>query len=240
MEMVKPEPLVIDGRPYYTLTSYEPVTVEVDVHDITEEDVEQAMAFAIAQNGGGPDRLNDDAWIRDKFEGMHGAAELKSTIRSEMEAANQEMMEGQVAVACASELAKRLVQRVTAEQVAAIRQDIEQSFEVTLAEQGATIDLVLAQTGGSRAELDAMFDKQATQTAEQEAAVSAWAQKMGVTVSDDELALMIGGPVPAGQEEKLRAMAIQSRAMHMIMDECSCTYTHDGGKQNDHPHLKLV
>ena len=153
MEMVKPEPLVIDGRPYYTLTSYEPVTVEVDVHDITEEDVEQAMAFAIAQNGGGPDRLNDDAWIRDKFEGMHGAAELKSTIRSEMEAANQEMMEGQVAVACASELAKRLVQRVTAEQVAAIRQDIEQSFEATLAEQGATIDLVLAQTGGSRAEL---------------------------------------------------------------------------------------
>ena len=150
MEMVKPEPLVIDGRPYYTLTSYEPVTVEVDVHDITEEDVEQAMAFAIAQNGGGPDRLNDDAWIRDKFEGMHGAAELKSTIRSEMEAANQEMMEGQVAVACASELAKRLVQRVTAEQVAAIRQDIEQSFEATLAEQGATIDLVLAQTGGSK------------------------------------------------------------------------------------------
>ena len=240
MEVFKPEPLVIDGRPHYTLTSYDPVTVEVNVHDLTEEDVEQAMAFSIAQKGGGPERMNDDAWICYKFEGVHGAAELRNTIRNELETANQEMVENQLAAACASELAKRLEQQVIADQIAHFRRDIEQTFEATLAEQGVTLDLVLAQTGASRAEVDAMFDEQARQTAAQEAAVSAWARKMGITVSDDELEQMMGGPAPADQKESLRDMAINSKAMRRIMDECSVTYNHDGLNQSDHPHLKLV
>ena len=40
MELVKPDPLIIGGKAHYTLTSYEPVSVEVEVHNVSEEDVD--------------------------------------------------------------------------------------------------------------------------------------------------------------------------------------------------------
>lgn len=254
MELIKPEPLVIGGHAHYTLTSYDPVSVEVQVHDITDEDVEQALQAAIVQMGGGPERLADDAWIRDHFDDVHGAAELRSVMREELEAMNDEMTDRQLATACASELAKRLVQRVAREQVAQVHEDIEQTFVMTLQQQGLSLDMFLAQTGGSKAEMDAMFNEQARKTAEEEAAIDAWAEKNGITISNDELPQVLGIPptqakqmmdslVAAGQVEKLRRTAVRSKALGMIMDECSCTYVHDGAtasKKDEGPHLKLV
>ena len=254
MEIVKPEPLVIGGRAHYTLTSYEPVSVEVMVHDITDEDVEQAIRAAIVQMGGGPERLNDDAWIRDHFEGVHSARELRPAMREELEEMNEELVERQLATACAAALAERLMQSVAGEQVAQVRQDIEQTFVMTLQQQGMSLDTFIAQSGGSRAQMDAMFDAQARETAAQEAAVDAWAEEKGVLVSDEELPEVLGIPqdqsklmmeslASAGQLEKLRRTAVRTKALGMIMDECECSYVHDGassGNKSDHPHLKLV
>ena len=72
MELVKPEPLVIGGRAHYTLTSYDPVSIDVDVPYTTEEDVEYALQVTVAQAGGGPAQLNDDAWMREQFEDVSG------------------------------------------------------------------------------------------------------------------------------------------------------------------------
>lgn len=254
MEIVKPEPLVIGGHAHYTLTSYEPVSVEVTVHDITDEDVEQAIRAAIVQMGGGPERLSDDAWIRDHFEGVHSASELRPAMRKELEAMNEEIVDRQLATACATELAKRLVQNVASEQVAQVRQDIEQTFVMTLRQQGLSLDAFLAQSGGNKAQLDAMFDAQARETAAQEAAVDAWAEKKGIAVSDDELPEVLGIPqdqaksmmdglAAAGQLEKLRRTAVRYKAMETIVDECERSFVHDGASPrgtNDHPHLKLV
>ena len=254
MEIVKPEPLVIGGHAHYTLTSYEPASVEVTVHDITDEDVEQAIRAAIVQMGGGPERLSDDAWIRDHFEGVHSASELRPAMREELEAMNEEIVDRQLATACAAELAKRLVQNVASEQVAQVRQDIEQTFVMTLRQQGLSLDVFLAQSGGNKAQLDAMFDAQARETAAQEAAVDAWAEKKGIAVSDDELPEVLGIPqdqaksmiddlTAAGQLEKLRRTAVRYKAMETIVDECERSFVHDGvspSGTNDHPHLKLV
>ena len=254
MEIVKPEPLVIGGRAHYTLTSYEPVSVEVTVHDITDEDVEQAIRAAIIQMGGGPERLSDDAWIRDHFEGVHSASELRPAMREELEEMNEEIVDRQLATACAAALAERLTQSVASEQVAQVRQDIEQTFVMTLQQQGLSLDAFLAQTGGNKAQMDAMFDAQARETAAQEAAVDAWAEKNGIAVSDDEIPEVLGIPqdqaklmmdslAAAGQLEKFRRTAVRSKAMNMILDECTCSFVHDGDDSSgkgDHPHLKLV
>lgn len=251
MELIKPEPLVIGGRAHYTLSSYEPVTVTVPVHDLTNEDVEESLRAAIAQMGGGPERLNDDAWIRDHFDGLHGAAELRSIMREELEAANQDVTERQKAAACANELAKRLEQRVSRESIAEARRAIEENFTMMLSQQGLSLDLFLAQSGMRKADVDAMFDEQARESARQQAAVSAWADKKGVTVTDDEIPQMLGLPpeeteqfiqnaTASGQLEQLRKSLADTKALRMIVDECSCTYAHDGASGNEPPHLKLV
>ena len=251
MELIKPEPLVIGGRAHYTLSSYEPVTITVPVHDLTDKDVDDSVRAAIAQMGGGPERLNDDAWIRDHFDGLHGAAELRSVMREELEAANQDVTERQKAAACSSELAKRLEQRVPRESIAEARRSIEQNFQMMLAQQGLSLDLFLTQSGMRKADLDAAFDEQASDAAHQQAAVSAWAQKRGVTVTDDEIPQMLGLPPEevdqfmknasaGGQLDQMRETLVDAKALRMIVDECSCTYAHDGASGNEPPHLKLV
>ena len=80
MELVKPEPLVIGGRAHYTLTSYDPVSIDVDVPYTTEEDVEYALQVTVAQAGGGPAQLNDDAWMREQFEDVSGVDEMRACV----------------------------------------------------------------------------------------------------------------------------------------------------------------
>ncbi len=250
MELVKPDPLIIGGRPHYTLTSYDPVAVEVTVPTITEADVESAMQFAIMQEGGGPERMYDDAWIRDKFDGVHGAAELRDTIRRELQAFNEQMVEQQKMSACASALAERLEQRVPAEQIQRTRQAVEQTFYASLAKEGMTIETFIAQSGARMSDVEAMLNQQAQTAAVNEAAVSAWADKFNVQVSDDELRQLTGAndlsQIP--EREDLRVSARQIKAMNLLMAECSFTYNHQeirsqtgpNGTSGDHPHLKLV
>lgn len=243
MELVKPDPLIIDGRPRYTLTSYDPVSVEVRVSTVTEHDVDNAMQLAIIQEGGGPERLNDDAWIREKFDGVHGAAQLREMVRRELEALNVRMTEQQKVMACVNALAERLVQRVPDEAVAQSRQIVEQAFHMTLEEQGMDVDAFMRQSGMTSSDVDAMLDERAQMYAEQDAVVSAWADARGVEVGDAEVSQLLGIPndPSAPNFERARAAARQMKATEMIVAECECTYQHVAPEPpSGHPHLKLV
>lgn len=246
MELVKPDPLIIGGRAHYTLTSYDPVTLEVDVPAITEADVDRAYQIAIMQEGGGPERLADDAWIREKFEGVHGAAELRDMIRRDLQSFSSQMAEQQKAMACANALAERLVQRVPDSEVEKTRQAFEQSFRMSLEQQGSDLQTFMSQNGMTSSDYNAMVDAQANALAQQDAAVSAWADARKIEVSDDEVARLLGMPDDSGlrNNEQARNAARQVKAMEAIMAECSCTYKHDvppaPEPPSDHPHLKLV
>ena len=43
----KPLPLMADGKPYYTLSSYDPVSVEVLVPLVTDDDIDAAIGDSI-------------------------------------------------------------------------------------------------------------------------------------------------------------------------------------------------
>ena len=256
MELVKPDPLIIGGKAHYTLTSYEPVSVEVEVHNVSEEDVDLALVATIMQAGGSPDDLFNDIWVHKTFPEVLDGNELRAVIREQVLALSAQMAEEQKAAKCADALAQRLVQRVPQGEVARVRSSVAQAFAMSLKQDGLTESEFLQQSGMRHADIELMLDQQAQSAAEREAAVSAWAEYHKLQVSDDELTELLGVPDEqkaemlgearrVGQLEHLREAAIQSKAMGMIMSECHCTYVHESAKprQNDtpeHPHLKLV
>ena len=239
MELVKPEPLIIGGRAHYTLTSYDPVSIEVYVATTSPQDVEMALQMTVMQMGGGPAELQSDAWIRENFEGLHNAAELRELIRQELSAMNAEVAERQKVQKCAEALAKRLVQSVPRSSVMRAEKALAESFAMGLQEQGATEADFLAQTGMRTSDLQAMFAAQAKDAAEQEAAIDAWIEHRKLEVSDDELPRYIGMPEEedatqileqlrlSGQMAEARQLALRNKAMGIVVAEASCTYRHE-------------
>lgn len=246
MDIVKPEPLILDGRAHYTLTSYDPVSVEIEVPSVTEEDVNGALRLTIMQAGGGPERMHDDAWIREKFDGIHGIAELKTAVRKELQLYSEQMMEQQKMTACASALAQRLMQRVPLDHIARTREAVEAAFYQSLEQSGVNEAMFLAQSGMSHSDLQFVFDQQAKETAEQDAAISAWADNRKLQVTDDEVYQILGIPNLSDVDdiEEARQAARKLKALSVVVAECSCTYRHGisaaSSDENGHPHLKLV
>lgn len=240
MELVKPEPLIIGGRAHYTLTSYDPVTIEVDVRQVTEEDVDYAMQLTVMQAGGGPEQLADDAWIAEQFMGVKDASELRMAVRDQLQAVNMQLAEDQKASACANALVERLVQRVPREQVTRAREMVARGLMQNLAQDGISEETFLATSGMRKSDLELMLDQQAQVTAEHAAAISAWAEERKLQVTDDEIPRLVGIPPAQTEEfrkqmatmgmselEELRRAALQSKAMEIIVAECSCTYHHE-------------
>ena len=256
MELVKPEPLVIGGKAHYTLTSYGPVSVEVEVPNVSEEDVDLALAATVAQAGGTPEDLYNDIWVHKTFPEVLDGNELRAVIREQMLAMQAQITEEQKAAKCADALAQRLVQRVPQGEVAPVRSSITQAFAMSLKQDGLTESEFLQQTGMRHADVELMFDQQAQATAEREAAIGAWAEYHKLQVTEDELAELLGIPEDqraemlnqarrVGQIEHLRDAAVQNKAMGMILSECNCTYVHEPSNQQQdkgsgHPHLKLM
>ena len=254
MDLVKPEPLIIDGRPHYTLTSYEAPTVVVDVPSVTEEDIDRGLFMSCLQLGARPESLADDAWVAENFPGVANERELREEIRAQMKEFNTQMAEEQKEVACAAELAKRLEQRVPAEVVAQNRRDLAASFndEIDAArEAGLAPSDVYAQMGMSERDVEAMLDMRAQEIAERGAAVLAWAEHEKITVEDWEITPLVG-IMPSDEEEvlaevraagrfdELRELALQRKAMLEIKSQCHCTYRHESTAAEKYPHLKLV
>ena len=236
MELVKPDPLIMDGKAHYTLTSYDPVSVEVDVPRTTDEDVTYAMQVTILQAGGGPAQLFDDLWIREHL-GVANADELRAEVRNQLDAMNAHLVEEQKAARCADALASRLVQRVPEAQVQQTRQTLSQSFALSLTQNGTTAEEFFMQTGMRREEFEAMLDQQAQTSARHEAAIDAWATQRKITVSDEELPRYLGAQAEDaekllrevsahGQLEQARQAAVRNKAMETVVAECACTYRH--------------
>ena len=255
MELVKPEPLIIDGVAHFTLTSYDPVSIEVDVPPLTDADIDQAMLMSVAELGGTPASLNDDAWIRENFEGVGNARELRETIREQMLFMSQEYAEEQKTVRCSIELAHRLMQRVSTKRVSEVRRMIDTMFEASLKADGITMDQFLAQSGMRREEFEGMLDLRAQGEAETEAALDAWVEHYRMTVADEELPDLLGiDPEQAeqflkqmnatGEIKDARTAALRSKALAEVVNGCECTYHHeapsDQGGNGAGPSLKLV
>lgn len=237
MQIVKPEPLIIGGRAHYTLSSYDPVSIEVDVPYTSEQDIEYAIEGLIAQEDADPQDLQNPAWLKERFD-VSNLDELHHLIYSQMQAMNTDMAEQQKAARCAAALAERLMQSVPAESVSRYILMISETFQHELAQTGNTIERFCIETGVTRADLDQMFYQEASAAAQNEAALDAWAENRKLTVADEELPRLLGlTPQDAstfinearshGQLEDIRRAALRTKALEIICAESNCTYVHE-------------
>lgn len=233
----KPKPFLVDGKPFYTLSSYEPVSVTITIPYTTRQDVEFALELACQARGGTMESLRDPAWVKRNFD-MDSVDELRIMMRSFVADSNAKVAREELPTLCVRELAKRLEQSVTKAEVARARHNLRAEFLQRLRDDGHTLEELLESTAADEAQLSAMFDRQAQQTAEEAAALDALVQHRMVHVSFEELPSLLGVSEreadrieaearAAGNYAELRATARRNKALRMVLDECDVTYRYE-------------
>lgn len=238
IEFEKPQPLMLGDKAHYTLTSYDPVSITVQVPFVTEDDVEFALDTVLTRLGATRDNLSDSAWLAENFQGITDADTLRQVIRSQVSDMNARFAEQQKVDGAVSALTERLQQAIPPAHLARYRRGVQVSFEQQLASEGMTVDQFLTRSGASRAELEQMFDHQAKVAAEQEAALDAYAREKKLTVSEEEFGHLLGIPASemdnvvsqakaAGQYDDLKNAALHAKAAQSVVAEANCTYHHE-------------
>ena len=238
MSIEKPLPLMVGNKAYYSLTSYDPVEITVEVPYTSEEEVAYALEMTVGDMGGTPADLDDPAWLAAHFEGRNTRAEVREAMRQELRTMNAQMAEQQKLGKCVEALTERLAQSVPAEHIAQAKEAIQARFTQQLQAEGLTPSQFIARSGTSPDQLEAMFDRQARQMAEGDAALSAYAHEKKLKVDEHEYERLLGLPAEdlktvmdqaraVGQLDELREAALRSKAAQIVVAECSCTYEHE-------------
>ncbi len=235
MPIQKPAPMMVNGRPIYTLSSYVPVSIEVTVPKTTDDEVELMLGQLLAQHGAGPEKLLDTAWIAKEFPGATNADDLRLAVRQELEGMAAQNAEQDKPVRCAEKLAERLNQSVTPGDVAAVKQELMAEFQQQASQAGEGFEQFMAANSMA---LDQYFDQQAREMAAQDAALDAYARNAKLDVDPSEYPQLLGMPADQmdqilsqlrsmGQLDMVREAALRAKAMRVLVSQCKCTYHHE-------------
>ncbi len=238
MPIQKPLPLMVGNKAYYSLTSYDPVEIAVDVPYTSDEDIELGLDMTLADMGGTRDDLDDPAWVAEHFEGLESADQVREAMRQQVSVMNAQAAEEQKLGKCVEALAARLGQSIPPQHLEQAREALRARFVQQIQADGMTPDQFMARTGTRPDQLEAMFERQAQQMCEGDAALSAYAHEKKLKVDEMEFGRLLGmSPADvqtiidqaraAGQYDELREAALRSKAAQIVVAECSCTYNHE-------------
>lgn len=195
MSIQKPEPLVIGNKAFYTLTSYDPVDVEIVTLPSNDEEMNLVLAYMVKEAGGTMKDLDDPTWVQQHFNGAKNVEELREGVRKEMELVRQDDASRQKADRCLDELASRLCQSVPASEVDATAEDMALSFCEEIAsgapQQNLAIDELLSRMGMSFEQLKASMAEPARVEAERQAALEAYASEKKIKADETELPTLL-------------------------------------------------
>lgn len=233
----KPFPSHIGDLYLFSLSSYDPVQIEVVVPRVTEVDIDYAIEATLDSMGLGNERLTD-ALVAEKLENVNTIAELREVARKQVGEANMQLVEGSKADRCATELAKRLNEAVPPELVEQVRGVMRQAFEHDLAAEGLTMDEFIEQMGATQKMMDDLFASQAEEAIQEEAALDAYAREKKIGIRDDELAEALElspkefdqiclQAQKAGAMDSLRIDALRAKVANILAGECSCIYKNE-------------
>ena len=225
----KPFPSHIGDLYLFSLSSYDPVQIEVVVPRVTEVDIDYAIEATLDSMGLGNERLTD-ALVAEKLENVNTIAELREVARKQVGEANMQLIEGSKADRCATELAKRLNEAVPPELVEQVRGVMRQAFEHDLAAEGLM--------GATQEMMDDLFASQAEEAIQEEAALDAYAREKKIGIRDDELAEALElspkefdqiclQAQKAGAMDSLRIDALRAKVANTLAGECSCIYKNE-------------
>lgn len=242
MAIVKPQPMVIGGKAIYSLTSYDPVDVEVIVPFTSKEEVELALSSMLEEEGGTAENLKDPNWIAKHFEGLRSADELHRVVRARLTEMNAQFAEEQKRDKCLLALADRLCQSIPAEQISSTRSGIYANFKQRAAASGMSMDEFIARGGVSKAEFENMLETQALQTAQIDAALDAYAREKKIKADESEFARLLGinrdyakdlikQARATGHFDEVEGAAVRAKASNAVVAECNCTYHHESEEE---------
>lgn len=248
MPIEKPLPLMVGNKAFYSLTSYDPVEIEVVVPYTADEDIEVGLEMTLADLGGTMESLDDPAWVAEHFDGLTSRQQVEAAMRKQVEQMNAEIAEEQKVGKCVEALVGRLGQSVPPQHVQQARQAVQMRFNQQLQEEGLTPDQFLMRSGATVAQLEEMFDRQAQQMVEGDAALSAYAHEKKLKVDEQEYSRLLGiSPDDLqevmeqartyGQLDEMREAALRSKACQIVVTECSCTYVHESPQE---AHLRIA
>ena len=242
MPIEKPLPLMVGNKAYYSLTSYDPVEVEVDVPYTSEEDIQLGIEMTVADLGGTMADLDNPDWVAEHFDGLTTRKQVEAAMRQQVDSMNAQMAEEQKVGKCVEALSARLGQSIPPQHLEQARQAVQMRFIQQLQAEGITPDQFLARSGATVAQMDAMFDQQARTLCEGDAALSAYAHEKKLKVDEHEYGRLLGlspddlktvmeQARATGQMDELREAALRSKAAQIVVAECSCTYNHETPEQ---------
>lgn len=236
--MDRKDPVIINGVPHYTLTSYVPVTVVIPVTTVDNTYIDNAVTASVVEAGGSLQSLFDNEWINEKFPQAHSFQELRDSIKQQLDEMNDKTTEQRKMNACANALAERLNEQVPQSDISLIRVRLQQSVQSGIEEREVSVADFLARTNKTEEEMEEWLDKTAIQVANQRAALSALADERKITVENEEIAELNGYPKEEaaqlmnmarmrGQLGLLRQNAMIIKALKLLVAECSCTYDYN-------------
>lgn len=242
MPIEKPLPLMVGNKAYYSLTSYDPVEIEVDVPYTSEEDIQLGIEMTVADLGGTMADLDNPDWVAEHFDGLTTRKQVEAAMRQQVDSMNAQMAEEQKVGKCVEALSARLGQSIPPQHLEQARQAVQMRFTQQLQAEGITPDQFLARSGATVAQMDAMFDQQARTMCEGDAALSAYAHEKKLKVDEHEYGRLLGlspddlktvmeQARATGQMDELREAALRSKAAQIVVAECSCTYNHETPEQ---------
>ena len=238
MSIQKPLPLMVGNKAYYSLTSYDPVEITVDVPYTSEEDVQYALEMSVADVGGTLKDLDNPDWVAEHFPGLTTRQQVVDALRQQIQLSGNQIAEQQKLGKCVEALSSRLAQSVPPQHIEEARDALRMRFVQQLQAEGLTPEQFMMRSGTTAAQLDNMFSTQAVQLAEGDAALSAYAHEKKLKVSEEEYGRLLGIPADelqdmisqaraAGQMDEMREAALRAKAAQIVVAECSCTYNHE-------------
>ena len=244
MDKKRPKPKKVGGKLQYTLTSYDPVRIEVEIPLVTHEETELAIDDFASQAGISRSDMTND-WVAENFPDISTYAEFFREMRERLSKSAIEYVEAQKRHLCVKELVKRLVQDIDHNDYLDTRKGIELSILNGVDADGLSIEELFSKTGMSREAFEKSLDEQALVATQQNAALDAWVQWRKLEVDDFELPGLLYldvercGEIVAsakvdGSIEIVYDMARRNKALNSIVAECACTYhreTQDEAKE---------
>lgn len=237
IDFEKPQPLMVDGRPHFTLSSYAPVSITLSVPALIDEFVESTIDSILAGLDAGREKLEDSDWVHETLQ-CDSAEQFRQIVRGHLKELNDQVRDENRKQLAVEELSLRLQQSVPESYLERARLFVQENLERQLAYEGRTIGEFARDNGLSTMDLDAWLNNEARAAAEQQAALGAYAREKKLTVDDSELGDLLGLP-EEGMEEYIELAkedgtydvtidaALAEKAARAVADEAKCTYHYE-------------
>ena len=221
----------------YTLTSYDPVSISVEIPYATADDVQDAMTAMAEREEGTEATIRDASWVK-KHLGYDSLMEFTKAARRKAEQELEEAAMQMRDLYCVAELSKRLEQDPGEELFKPIREDAALRLKFQLDQNSMSLRLFMARNNLDVDSLNKLLDDQAMAEARSQAALAAFAAERGITAEESEWADLLGLPKDVARNlfnkargtekyDSYARAAVNAKALRTVVAEADCTIVHE-------------